>query len=171
MRVKNMTLCGLFVALIAICAWLSIPLGSIAITLQTFAVFLCLGLLGGKLGSVTILVYLLLGLVGVPVFSGFRGGATALMGATGGYIFGFLAAGLIYWLFTHFRSAPGLQLFAMFLGLLICYAIGSAWFCLVYLPGTGLGAVLLTCVAPYLLPDICKLLLAWFLSRRLHRFV
>ena len=88
MRVKNMTLCGLFVALLAICAWLSIPLGSIAITLQTFAVFLCLGLLGGKLGSVTILVYLLLGLVGVPVFSGFRGGATALMGATGGYLFG-----------------------------------------------------------------------------------
>lgn len=171
MKAKNMALCGLFVAVLTVCAWLSIPFGSVAITLQTFAVFLCLGLLGGRLGSLTILVYLLLGAVGVPVFSGFRGGAAALMDATGGYIFGFLAAGLIYWLVTHFRRTPGFQLLAMVLGLLACYGAGSAWFCLVYLPGTGLGAVLLTCVVPYLLPDICKLLLAWLLTRRLHRFV
>ena len=80
MKVKNMALCGLFVALLTVCAWICIPFGPIAITLQTFAVCLCLGLLGGKLGTITILVYLLLGAVGVPVFSGFRGGAAVLMG-------------------------------------------------------------------------------------------
>ena len=171
MKVKNMALCGFFVALLTVCAWICIPFGPIAITLQTFAVCLCLGLLGGKLGTVTILVYLLLGAVGVPVFSGFRGGAAVLMGATGGYVFGFFFAALIYWLITHFRKTPVFQLLAMVLCVLICYVAGTAWFCLVYLPGAGLDAVLLTCVVPYLLPDALKVALAWFLTRRLHRFV
>ena len=70
-KIRNMVLCGLFAALITLCAWLSIPLGDVAITLQTFAVFLCLSVLGGKLGTLTVLVYLLLGAVGIPVFSGF----------------------------------------------------------------------------------------------------
>lgn len=172
MKAKNMALCGLFVALFTVCAWISIPFGPVAITLQTFALCLCLGLLGGKLGTLTILVYLLLGAVGVPVFSGFRGGAAVLMGATGGYVFGFLFTGLLYyWLITCFRKTPAFQLLAMCLGIVLCYGIGSAWFCLVYLPGTGLDTVLLTCVVPYLLPDAIKVTLAWFLTRRLHRFV
>lgn len=166
-----MTLCGLFVALLAICAWLSVPMGSVAVTLQTFAVFLCLGLLGGKLGTITIFVYLLLGFVGVPVFSGFRGGAVALLGTTGGYVFGFLLAGLAYWLITALRKTPAFQLLAMIAGQLICYLVGTAWFALVYLPGTGFSAALLSCVIPYLLPDVLKLALAWFLTQRLRRFV
>ena len=171
MKAKNMALCGLFVALLTLCAWLSIPLGGIAITLQTFAVFLCMGLLGGKLGSITVFVYLLLGFLGVPVFSGFHGGAAVLLGATGGYVFGFLLAGIVYWIITHFKKAPPFQLLAMGVGLIACYAVGSLWFALVYLPGTGIGAVLLTCVVPYLLPDAFKLGLAWFLTQRLRRFV
>lgn len=171
MKAKNMALCGLFVALLTLCSWISIPFGTVPVTLQTLAVFLCLGLLGGKYGCITLGVYLLLGAVGVPVFSGFRGGAAVLMGATGGYVFGFLFAGLLYWVITHFRKTPVFQLFAMAVGLLVCYAAGTAWFCLVYLPGTGVETVLLTCVVPYLLPDAVKLLLAWFLTRRLHRFV
>lgn len=171
MKAKNMALCGLFVAVLTVCAWLSVPLGGVPITLQTLAVFLCLGVLGGRLGTLTILVYLLLGVVGVPVFSGFQSGVAALLGATGGFLLGFLLAGLIYWCLTHFRNTPGFQLLAMGLGLLSCYAAGSAWFCLVYLPGTGLSAVLLTTVVPYLLPDGIKVLAAWLLTRRLRRFV
>ena len=85
-----MTLCALFGALIALCSWLCVPIGDIAFTMQTFAVFLTLGLLGGKWGTVTILVYLLLGAVGMPVFTAFRGGIGVLAGVTGGYLWGFL---------------------------------------------------------------------------------
>ena len=74
-----MVVCSLFSSLIAICAWISIPIGDIAFTLQTFAVFLALGTLGGKWGTVSILIYLALGAVGLPVFSGFQGGIGTLL--------------------------------------------------------------------------------------------
>ena len=92
-----MVLCSLLAALTAICAWIAIPLPGISFTMQTFAVLLTLGLLGGRWGSISILLYLLLGIVGLPVFSGFRGGAAALLDPTGGFIWGFPVCGLVYW--------------------------------------------------------------------------
>ena len=100
MKARNMALCGLFTAILTVCAWISIPVGDMVITLQTFGIFLTLGLLGGKYGTVTMLVYLLLGAVGAPVFSGFRGGLGALLGTTGGYLFGFMLTCLCYRLLT-----------------------------------------------------------------------
>ena len=173
MKAKNMALCGLFTAVLAICAWISVPFGDSVITLQTFGVFLTLGLLGGKRGSLTVLVYLLLGAVGVPVFSAFRGGLGALLGTTGGYIFGFMLTGLVYWGVTAWKDTPLTRLIAMVLGLLVCYACGSYWYMTRYL-STGsvtLALVLLKCVVPYLLPDALKLALAWLLTGRLKRFV
>ena len=87
-----MVLASLFASLTAVCAWISIPIPPISFTLQTFAVFLTLAVLGGKWGTVSILLYLLLGVVGLPVFAGFRGGISALLDATGGFLWGFLAA-------------------------------------------------------------------------------
>jgi biotin transport system substrate-specific component len=84
-----MTLAAFFAALITVCSWISLPVADIAFTMQTFGVFLALGLLGGKWGSVAIAIYLLLGAVGMPVFSGFRGGVGMLAGVTGGYLWGF----------------------------------------------------------------------------------
>ena len=129
--------------------------------------------MGGKLGSLTILVYLLLGAVGVPVFSAFRGGLGALLGTTGGYIFGFMLTGILYWLITSLRDSPAARLFAMILGLLLCYSCGSYWYLSRYLSAdtTTLGLVLLKCVVPYLLPDAVKLGLAWLLTGKLKRFV
>lgn len=174
MRAKNMALCGLFAALLTVCAWLHIPIGDISFTMQTFGVFLALGLLGGKRGAAAISIYLLLGIVGLPVFSGFRGGLGVLMGVSGGYIWGFLVSGLVYWGLTARKSTPKRQAFAMVMGLLACYLCGTAWYMGVYLPGgnaVGLGAVLLKCVVPYLLPDAAKLLLAHFLTQKLRPFV
>ena len=127
MKAKNMALCGLFAAVLAVCAWLSIPMGDMVITLQTFGIFLTLGLLGGKWGSASVLVYLLLGAVGVPVFSGFRGGLGALLGTTGGYIFGFMLTALVYWLITSIKDTPITRLVAIVVGLLLCYGCGSWW--------------------------------------------
>jgi len=173
MKVKSMALCGLFTAVLAICAWISVPMGDSVITLQTFGIFLTLGLLGGKRGTLAILVYLLLGAVGAPVFSGFRGGLGALLGTTGGYIFGFMLTSLIYWLITSTKDTPLTRLLAIVLGLLLCYACGSYWYMSQYLSAGSvtLGLVLLNCVVPYLIPDAVKLILAWLLTGKLKRFV
>ena len=160
-----MTRASLFAALTALCAWLSVPIPPIAVTMQTFGVFLTLGTLGGKWGSISIGLYLLLGLVGLPVFSGFRGGAAALLDATGGFLWGFLAAGLVYWLLQRLGKIP-----AMVLALAVCYGCGCWWFS-VYAGGAGFLAAVMTCVVPYLIPDAIKLSLAYTMSKRLGRFV
>jgi len=159
-----MTHCAIFAALLAVCAWVSIPLGDTVLTLQTFGVFLCLLLLGGKWGCVSIAIYLLLGAVGLPVFSGFRGGFGALLGVTGGFLWGFLAMGLTYWALSRFGKVP-----ALIAGLLICYGCGCFWFRLY--SGGGLAILLLRCVVPYLIPDAIKLWLAVTLSKRLSKVI
>ena len=170
MNVRNMARCALFAALLTVCAWISVPVADVAVTLQTLGVALALWLLGGKIGTLSIFVYLLLGIVGLPVFSGFQGGAGALLGATGGYIMGFLLWALLYWLIT--ALFPQKTVLAMALGLLVCYGFGTVWFSQVYLQGgAGLGFVLLKCVVPYWIPDAVKLTVAWFLAKRLRRFV
>ena len=173
MKAKNMALCGLFTAVLAVCAWISVPVGDMVITLQTFGIFLTLGLLGGKRGCITVLVYLLLGAVGAPVFSGFRGGLGAILGTTGGYIFGFMLTSLIYWFITFLHDTPTARLTAMVLGLLACYGCGTFWYLTRYLSAgsVALGVVLLRCVVPYLIPDAIKLAMAWLLTARLKRFV
>ena len=162
--------CAVMVALNCICAWISLPVWDISFTLQTFSVFLTLGLLGGKLGTLTIGVYLLLGAVGFPVFSGFRGGLGVLLGTSGGYLWGFLATGLVYWLIFHFFGKSH-RLGAMILGLAACYTLGTLWYALIYLNGSAVFMVLLKCVVPFLLPDAIKLGLAYSTTARLSRML
>lgn len=166
MKIRNMTRCAVLSAMLAVCAWLSIPLGDQAVSLQTFGVFFALGLLGGKLGTVTVGVYLLLGAAGLPVFSGFRGGVAVLLGPTGGYLWGFAAAAVLYWLLEK-RLVSWLN---MALGLMVCYLCGTGWYYFVYAPG-ALWPVIATCVLPYLLPDTLKFLVALTLSKKLKLLV
>ena len=93
---KEMVLIAMFAAIMAVCSWITIPIGEIGITLQTFAVFCALGILGGRNGFFSVIVFILLGAIGLPVFSGFKGGIGALTGPTGGYILGFIFMALIY---------------------------------------------------------------------------
>lgn len=159
-----MTHCALFAALLALCAWICIPVSDIGITMQTFAVSLALLLLGGKWGSISIFLYLLLGSFGVPVFSGFRGGFGVLLGATGGFLWGFLFSGLAYRALERFGKLP-----ALICGQLICYLLGCVWFS--FYAGGGLGFILLRCVVPYLIPDAVKIWLALSLSGRLQKVI
>ena len=162
MKTRNMVLSALFAALLCICAWISLPLGAMHFTLQTFGIFLALLICGGKWGSLSILVYIALGAMGLPVFSGFQGGPGVLLGPTGGYLLGFLLLALCYWLL---QKKLG-QLPALLLGLLLCYGCGTAWFYWMY--GGSLWAVLMNCVIPYLIPDGIKLLLAVTVRKRLR---
>lgn len=167
MKTRHMVLCASFAALISICAWLCVPVMGMTFTMQTFGLFLTLLIQGGKRGTVSVLIYLLLGAVGMPVFSGFQGGVGVLLGATGGYIWGFLAASLLYWLTEKLWKKPGLS---CVLGLAACYGVGTVWFAAVYGNQMGIVSILLTCVVPYLLPDAIKLLLALLITRRIGKY-
>ncbi len=163
---RDMCYIAMCVALTAVCAWLVIP-SSPPFTLQTLAVFLTVGLLGGRRGTMAVGVYLLLGAVGLPVFSGFQGGFGVLLGATGGYLLGFWCAALVMWGAEH---TPLPLLPRMILGQLVCYAFGTAWYMGFYLSAGGSGnflVVLGISVLPFLLPDLAKIALALFLVRRL----
>ena len=123
-RTLDLVYIALFAVLTAVCSWISIP-AVVPFTLQTFAVFCAVGLLGGKRGTLSIVVYIFLGIAGMPVFAGFTGGVGALFGAAGGYLLGFVFIGLIYWLITGlFGTKPLVSVVAMILGLLACYASG-----------------------------------------------
>ena len=161
---------ALFAVLIAICAWISVPT-TVPFTLQTFGIFLTVGLLGGKRGSMAVLVYILLGAAGIPVFSGFTGGIGRLLGSTGGYFVGFLASALVMWALEKVMGRKTWALaIQMVLGLIVCYAIGTVWFMVVY-SGTsgavGLMTVLGWCVIPFIIPDLIKIAMALVLTKRL----
>lgn len=162
-KVLDMVLIAMFSVLISACSWVTIP-SVVPFTLQTFGVFCTLGFLGGKKGTLSIIVYMLLGAVGLPVFSGFKGGVSALFGVTGGYIVGFLVMGLVFWLITGlFGNKNIVCIIAMAVGLILLYAFGTAWFVIVYSNTNGAVGVmqaLTMCVFPYIIPDALKLALA-----------
>lgn len=170
--VQELCFIAICAALMAICAWIAIPISEISITLQTFGVFFALGILGGRGGTLSTLVYILLGAVGLPVFSNFRSTA-ALVGPTGGYILGFLGSALLYWLLTSLLGdKPMIRLISMVAGNLLCYALGTAWFAVVFFNrGTpmGLGSILTMCVIPYIPFDTLKIALAYGLSEHLRK--
>lgn len=171
---KSLVYCAVCVALIAVCSWISIPL-TIPFTLQTFAVCLATALLGTKRGTATVLVYILLGLIGVPVFAGFTSGVGRLMGPTGGYIIGFIFTAIVVGLITEKfgKSTPVLAI-SMVVGILVCYAFGTVWFVVVYSrtkEAIAFGSALSMCVIPYLIPDAVKIALAVVLEKRLERFI
>ena len=176
-RTLDLAYIALFAVLMAVCAWITVPLPKplVQFTMQTFAMFMALLVLGGRRGLYAMVVYLLLGAVGMPVFSGFRGGMGVLLDTTGGYIIGFVAAALVYWLVTaRLGESLPVSAAACVLGLAVCYAFGTAWFLVVYprnVGPVGLTTALGWCVFPYIVPDLVKLALAAVLSRRVKKFL
>lgn len=171
-RTYDMAYIGVFTVLITICSWISIPT-AIPFSLQTFAVFLAVAILGGKRGTLSVVIYVLLGAIGVPVFAEFTGGIGIILRNTGGYIIGFIFSALVMWLMEGlFGRKLWVQGISMVLGLLVCYAFGTAWFMFVYMRDTGaigLSAVLGWCVVPFIIPDAVKIALALMLSSMLKK--
>jgi len=169
MGVADMAFMAIGAVLIAICSWISIPV-VVPFTLQTFAVFLLIMLLGGMKATVSVLIYILLGAVGLPVFAGFGAGIGVLFGKTGGYIIGFLFMGPIFVLITKlFGKKLVVQIIALVTGLIVCYAFGTGWFMYIYLRDTGevgLLTVLSWCVFPYIIPDAVKMAVAVLISKK-----
>lgn len=170
-RTRDMVMIAVFSAIIAICAQITIPVQPVPFTLQTLAVFLAGGLLGWKRGTLSILIYILLGAVGVPVFTRFQGGIAPLIGPTGGYIIGFITTALVVGIAKDKLGTKWwVMLIAMMIGLLACYAFGTAWFIFVYNRTNGgmdLFKALSLCVFPFLLFDAVKIGVAAMLVNRL----
>ncbi len=168
-KAVDIALVAMMTALIAVCSWISVPIGDVPFTMQTFAVFVAVGLLGWKRSALSVIVYILLGAVGVPVFSGFKGGIGTLVGPTGGYIVGFIFLALIAGLIIDkFPKKVYVMCIAMVLGLIVCYAFGTAWFMYIYIRNTGaitLTAVLGMCVVPYIIPDLVKMALSIVITK------
>ena len=178
-RTSYMALCGLFAALMAICSFISIPLGftPVPVNLATLGVFLAGGLLGKKYGTVSIAVYVLLGAVGVPVFAGFKGGVGVLAGPTGGYIIGYIAAAFLVGLLVEVLAPKAGRavreilacVIAMIVGLFACYLLGTLWF--MVSTHTGVWPSLVSCVFPFLPGDAIKIAAGAILVQRLRRLV
>ena len=175
-RTRDIAYIAVFTALIAVGAWIAIPTPvRIDFNLQTLGVFLAIGILGGRRGTLAVTAYLLLGAVGAPVFSGFAGGLSALVSPSGGYLIGFFFTALFMWSAEKITGDKTWKLgLAMALGAVIYYAFGTAWFMVVYPMGgesVGLWTALSWCVIPYIPFDLAKIALALGLTSRLRRHV
>jgi len=157
--IYNMVLMALFASVICIVGPLAVPVGPVPISLMNLVLFMSVYVLGWKKGTIAYLVYLCIGLIGLPVFSGFEGGIGKLMGPTGGYLVGFIfttiVSGIIIekWGCKKFVVGVG-----MGLGMLIAYGFGTAWFCAS--TGNGIVQALWLCVLPFVLGDIVKIIVA-----------
>ena len=181
--VQNIVLMAVFVALMAVCSWISFPVNAVPITLQTFGVFVTAGLLGLQLGTIAVIIYILLGIIGVPVFAGFSGGIACLTpysetGASGGYIIGFIftaiVIGLFYGIIKKVKDEK-IKLFllaaSMFLGDVACFIVGTVWFVKFNPWGMDLKASLAACVFPFIIPDIVKIVIATIVVNRVKKYV
>lgn len=173
---RTIDLCyiALFSAIISVCAWITVPT-TIPFTLQTMGIYSSLLILGGRRGTLAILIYLFLGAVGLPVFAGGTGGIGRILGSSGGYLLGYLLIGAM------FRQCEAVvkekvhfQILNLILGTALCYLVGTIWFMEVYAKNVAeisLEATLVMCVTPFIIPDLIKIFLATSISKRLRPFV
>lgn len=173
-KTLDMIYVAMFAIVITICSWISIP-ATIPFSLQTLGIFITVGMLGGKRGSMSVLIYLILGAIGVPVFAEFTGGMGIILGSTGGYLVGFLLTALVMWGMEKVLGRKTWVLaLSMILGLFACYAFGTIWYIVVYtrdMGEIGLWTALSWCVLPFVIPDMVKVGLALLICKRLSKVI
>lgn len=172
--VQSLVMCALCAAIICVLSPISVPIGPVPISLATFAVMLSAALLGAKWGTIATAIYLLLGCIGVPVFAGYAAGFACLVGATGGYLIGYLPlafiGGFIYDRFGRKRSGAAkiaAMIIGMIAGTVVLYILGTAWFC--FVTGTGVVAALALCVTPFLIGDAIKMIIVAVIAPQVER--
>lgn len=168
-KTKQMVLIALMTAVTCVLGPLSIPLpfSPVPISLTNFAIFLAIFILGMKNGTISFIIYLLLGAVGVPVFSSFRGGLQVLAGPTGGYLIGFIFLALIMgFALDHFDRKLVPTIIGMIIGMAVCYAFGTVW--LAKLLSLSFKEGLMMGVIPYLAGDAAKIIIAAIVGPKLY---
>lgn len=170
MNTKQLTRIALMTAVIAVLSPISVPLATLVpVSLATLAVMLAGAVLGKTEGALSVIIFLLLGLIGLPVFAEYSSGAGALFGVTGGFLFGYIPlAWLTGYIYEKRKDTPGLVL-GMLAGNLVLYAMGTIWF--VVFTGSSAAAALAACVLPFLPVDALKMFLVALVSPRIRRAV
>ena len=167
-RTKDLTQIALMAAVLCILGPIALPIGPVPISLTNLAIYFSLYLLGTKKGTISYLVYMLIGLIGLPVFSGMQGGPQKLFGVTGGYIIGFVFMALIAGFFIEkWSDKRWLHLIGMVLGTAVCYVFGTAWF-LVLTDGYTILGALAVCVFPFIIGDVIKMVLAMMIAPQIR---
>jgi len=163
----QLTTCAIFAALSAVLSQVSIPIGLVPINFTHASIFIAAGLLGKKYGTISQIIFILLGAIGLPVFSGFKGGIGVILGPTGGLILGYIACAFVTGLIIErFGTSMKILIFAMYSGWVVTYAIGIPWY--MYVTKTNsIMAALAVCFFPFLLGDLLKTILSAVLVKRL----
>lgn len=165
--IQRMCFVGVFTALMCVLSPLSIPIEPISITMATLVLYFIGALLDWKWSSLVVLLYLLLGSVGLPVFSKFQGGFQVILGPSGGFLIGYLPCVVVESLLIgFFKDKKWMYPIAMIVGTIVLYAIGVLWFML-YL-GNGFGKAMAACVIPFLPGDAFKIAVASIFSLRIR---
>lgn len=166
-KIYILSMTAVMTAVTCVLAPMSIPIGPVPISFTNLAIYLALYLLGWKQGTVSYLVYVLIGMVGLPVFSGFTGGLGKLAGPTGGYIIGFIPMAVIAGLVISKTNSRALQLLGMAAGTAVCYVFGTAWFCVQ--AGSDAVSALALCVFPFIPGDLAKMVIAMIVGPTIRR--
>ena len=167
LKTKDLTLIALFVAITIILSQIVIPLTPVPLSLSMIAVYLSGALLGWKRGGITLIIYLLIGALGLPVFASAKGGIPVLFGPTGGYIFGYVFASVITGYFIERTNRLKIYIIfgAMTAGLISCYFLGTLW--LGIITEIGFSKALYLGVIPFIPGDLLKILLSALLVKKL----
>ena len=173
--VLDMVYISLGAVLLMLGAWLTIP-SVVPFTLQTAIIFVLLASMGAHKTLWVLLVYCLLGIMGVPVFASMRGGVGVLFGVTGGYILGFFLTAVCAWVQEKiFPSSKVMQTIFFIIGMIACYALGTVWFMYAYAKSADTQITLLAalnmCVIPFLIPDLAKLLVGQYVGNILKKVI
>ena len=160
--IQQIAMIAVMTAVTCVLAPLSVPIGPVPISLTNLVIYFSLFILGTKKGTISYLIYLLIGLVGIPVFSGFTGGPAKLAGPTGGYIIGFIVMAVIAGLVIDNCHKPLIQLVGMIAGTIVCYLLGTIWFCIV--ADSTFKAALGICVIPFIPADLIKMIIAMIIG-------
>jgi len=155
----KLVLCAIFTAIICVFSQIVIPLGVIPLNLTTFAIILCGGVLGIKYGTVATLLYIFIGVIGIPVFAGFKGGAGVLLGPTGGFIIGYLFVALLSGMAFRNQRNSLITVLILCVANIVCYIIGTFWYMLI--TKAGLLSAISVCILPFIPGDAVKVAIAY----------
>ena len=164
----QMAVTALMAAVMCVLGPLTVPIGAVPISLANFVICLTAWLLGPKFGTLSVAVYLCIGLIGVPVFSGYGAGLAKIAGPTGGYLVGYLLLALIGGLFIEKSNGnPVVSGIGLVLGDAVCYVLGTAWF--VFQMQCELGYALSVCVYPFIALDLAKIVVSCVVGALLRK--
>jgi biotin transport system substrate-specific component len=167
LSIRNMMFIALFAALLSAVAPFSVDIGPVPLTFATLVIYLAAAVLGSVKGTIAVVIYIMLGAFGLPVFSRFQGGFHVIAGTTGGFILGYIPLAFVTGIFADwFPRKIWANVLGMVIGTIILYTVGTVWF--KSLTGNPLGAALAMTFYPFLPGDVAKIIVAVMTAPKLR---